>query len=122
MVLNKKPGMELPRVKFDFEVAETCAEEVAFDLGLDPDVERIKAMPTVFEDWFDLETFKNSGVMAGGTSFVLVRPLRGRRPCAADRVGAKFLPQCRGRSPCGGGSAGPTPMNGSTNSGRRHGW
>lgn len=66
-------------------MAEACVEEVAFDQGKDPDVETIKALPTPFEDWFDLQTFKNSGVMARGPSrcatlVPVVQPLRGR-PC-----------------------------------------
>lgn len=65
-------------------------EEVAFDHGKDPDVEFVKDMPMLFEDWFDLQTFKSSGIMAWGplhhagacaTLMPVVQPLRSRPPC-----------------------------------------
>lgn len=53
-----------PRAKFDLELAESCLEEVAFDQGRDPDVESVEGLATHFQDWFDLETFRASGIMA----------------------------------------------------------
>ena len=55
------------RAKFDFELAEACLEEVAFDQGKDPDVECVKGMDMQFQDWFDLQTFSKSGIMARGS-------------------------------------------------------
>jgi len=105
------------RATFDLDLAEACVEEVAFDLGVDPDVEVVKAMPTHFQDWIDLETFRSSGVMASG-------PLHCTSPLVAHARFAELLsrsvvPRHCARLPCGGGSAGRTPTSGSTNSGRR---
>jgi len=111
---------DVPRAKFDVAMAEACLEEVAFDLGVDPDVEVVKAMPIHFQEWFDLQTFRSSGIMARG-------PLRCTSPRAAHTRFAEWwstavVPRRCARSPCGGGSAGRTPASGSTTNGRRRGW
>lgn len=49
-------------------MADACLEEVAFDQGRDPDVESVQGLATHFQEWFDLETFRASGVMARAPS------------------------------------------------------
>lgn len=102
-----------------------CLEEVAFDQGRDPDVESVKGLAAHFQDWFDLETFRASGVMVRAPSNARGPAVLSPASCHLDRTDpddVEFFRGCPARSPCGGGSVGRTPTNGSTSSGRRRVW